>query len=70
MQRDAAYALVQTAAAIARAERRQLHDVCAANTGITAALSGAELLALFDHRASTVHAALLVDRLSQLETRG
>ena len=69
-QRDAAYALVQTAAAIAREERRQLHDVCAATTEITAALSGAELLALFDHRASTVHAALLVDRLSQLETRG
>jgi adenylosuccinate lyase len=69
-QRDAAYALVQTAAAIAREERRQLYDVCAATTEITAALSGAELLALFDHRASTVHAALLVDRLSQLETRG
>ena len=69
-QRDAAYALVQTAAAIAREERRQLHDVCAATTEITAALSGAELLALFDHRASTVHAALLVDRLSQLDTRG
>jgi adenylosuccinate lyase len=69
-QRDAAYALVQTAAAIAREERRQLHDVCAATTEITATLSGAELLALFDHRASTVHAALLVDRLSQLETRG
>ena len=69
-QRDAAYALVQTAAAIAREERRQLHDVCASTTEITAALSGAELLALFDHRASTVHAALLVDRLSQLETRG
>ena len=69
-QRDAAYALVQTAAAIAREERRQLHDVCAATTEITAALSGAELLALFNHRASTVHAALLVDRLSQLETRG
>lgn len=69
-QRDGAYALVQTAAAIAREERRQLHDVCAATTEITAALSGAELLALFDHRASTVHAALLVDRLSQLETRG
>jgi adenylosuccinate lyase len=69
-QRDAAYALVQTAAAIAREERRQLHDVCAATTEITATLSGAELLVLFDHRASTVHAALLVDRLSQLETRG
>lgn len=69
-QRDAAYALVQTAAAIAREERRQLHDVCAATTEITAALSGAELLALFDHRASTVHAALLVDRLSQIEIRG
>ena len=69
-QRDAAYALVQTTAAIAREERRQLHDVCAATTEITATLSGAELLALFDHRASTVHAALLVDRLSQLETRG
>jgi adenylosuccinate lyase len=69
-QRDAAYALVQTAAAIAREERRQLHDVCAATTEITATLSGAELLALFDHRASTVHAALLVDRLSQLENRG
>ena len=69
-QRDAAYALVQTAAAIAREERRQLHDVCAATAEISSALSGAELLALFDHRASTVHAALLVDRLSQLETRG
>jgi adenylosuccinate lyase len=69
-QRDAAYALVQSAAATAREERRQLHDVCAATTEITAALSGAELLALFDHRAATVHAALLVDRLSQLETQG
>jgi adenylosuccinate lyase len=70
MQRDDAYTIVQAAATSARDERRQLHDVCAATTEITAALSGAELLALFDHRASTVHAGLLVDRLAQLETRG
>lgn len=57
-------------AAITREERQPLHGMCAATTEITATLSGAGLLALFDHRASTVHAALLVDRLSQLETRG
>jgi adenylosuccinate lyase len=70
MQRDAAYSIVQAAAASARDGNRQLHEVCLADTRITAALNSAELLALFDHRAATVHAALLVDRLGQLETRG
>ena len=70
MQRDAAYSIVQAAAANARDGNRQLHEVCLADARITGALSSAELLALFDHRAATVHAALLVDRLSQLETWG
>lgn len=70
MQRDAAYSIVQVAATGARDGNRQLHEVCLADASITAALSSAELLALFDHRAATVHAALLVDRLTQLEVRG
>jgi len=70
MQRDAAYSIVQAAAANARDGNRQLHEVCLADTRIAAALNSAELLALFDHHAATVHAALLVDRLSKLETRG
>ena len=70
MQRDAAYSTVQAAAASARDGNRQLPEVCLADTRMTAALNSAELLALFDHRAATVHAALLVDRLAQLETRG
>jgi adenylosuccinate lyase len=70
MHRDAAYLIVQAAAASARDGNRQLHEVCLADARITAALNSAELLALFDHRAATVHAALLVDRLSQLETQG
>lgn len=69
-QRDAAYVLVQSTAATARDEQRHMHDVCAATTEITAVLSGAELFALFDHRASTDNAALLVDRLVQIETQG
>jgi adenylosuccinate lyase len=70
MQRDAAYSIVQAAATSARDDNRQLHEVCLADARITAALSSAALLALFDHRAATEHAALLVDRLAQLETRG
>lgn len=70
MQRDAAYVIVQAAATSARDGNRQLHEVCLADASITAALSSGALLKLFDHRASTVHAALLVDRLAQLETRG
>jgi adenylosuccinate lyase len=70
MQRDAAYSIVQAAATSARDGNRQLHEVCLGDASITAALSSGALLKLFDHRAATVHAALLVDRLAQLETRG
>ena len=70
MQRDAAYSIVQAVTTSARDNNRQLDEVCLADARITAALSNATLLALFDHRAATVHAALLVDRLAQLETRG
>jgi adenylosuccinate lyase len=70
MQRDAAYSIVQAVATSARDGNRQLHEVCLADASITAALSSGALLKLFDHRAATVNAALLVDRLAQLETRG
>jgi len=66
-QRDGAYAIVQTAASRAREANRPLLDVCKAMPEITAELSRTELLSLFDPGASIAGAALLVDRLDQLE---
>ncbi|NBO52506.1 MAG: adenylosuccinate lyase [bacterium] len=66
-QRDGAYAIVQNAASRAREANRHLLDVCQAMPEITAELSRTELLSLFDPGASIAGAALLVDRLDQLE---
>jgi adenylosuccinate lyase len=69
MQREAAYSIVQEASTSAREAHRPLVDVCLEDARVTAAISGADLRALFDHRTATVHAGLLVERLNQLEGR-
>jgi adenylosuccinate lyase len=69
MQREVAYSIVQEVSMSAREAHRPLVDVCLEDARVTAAISGADLRALFDHRTATVHAGLLVERLNQLEGR-
>ena len=68
MQRDAAYAIVQSLAASARDGSRHLRDLCAADPQVTALLGEGSLAALFDSGRVLSGAGVVVDRLAQLET--
>jgi adenylosuccinate lyase len=69
LSREDAYAIVQRDALRAADERRQLHDLVAADPDVTSVLSEDQIAACFDVARLLAHAKTLIDRLKQLEDR-
>jgi adenylosuccinate lyase len=69
LSREDAYAIVQRDALRAADERRQLHELVAADRDVTSVLSEDQIAACFDVARLLAHAKTLIDRLQQLEDR-
>lgn len=66
IQREAAYALVQSTAMRAQHQRVHLREACDATPEISGVITGVNLDQLFDERLAIQHAEKLVERLTQI----
>jgi len=67
LQREVAYALVQSAAAHAQKDHAHLREVCHATSEISSLIANATIAQLFDEQLAVHNARVLIERLTQLD---